>query len=211
MHKANWHDGALNFDNFDGGMPDSNMWSHHRAGDFFSHSSGFVVSGGRFTSNITNYFTSAPAAIPSDFRMIRLGDLDLRNEISAKRGQGMINRRREIGSARRIYSVRITGKSSDMTASVYQGPYSEEDSQRELSQYSGIRHPRFLQIYGVVRSCALHAVVFHDDLVAVEEMLTLYRDLSITFVYFRACLSRRPLIISMKYPGHTCLTVIMDT
>lgn len=61
----------------------------------------------------------------ADFRPIPLGDLDLRNEIHLNEG-GVINRHGALCTARRIYSVRIEGRKSNMTAALYQGQNAEE-------------------------------------------------------------------------------------
>ncbi|KAJ6549638.1 hypothetical protein B0H10DRAFT_2128352, partial [Mycena sp. CBHHK59/15] len=88
-----------------------------------------------------------------------------------------------------MYSARIDGHSSDMTVTVYQGQDAEEDWRQDLDQYSGIRHPNFLQIYGAVQSSGLHAVVFYDDLVPLDEMYDSYHNSPILYVYLGACVS----------------------
>ncbi|KAJ6538690.1 hypothetical protein DFH09DRAFT_1368823 [Mycena vulgaris] len=96
----------------DGLCPDQYM------GAFFTGAQTFVVGGGNFKS-ITN-ITTAPTA-PSDFRMVPIGDLDLREEIRIDCGSGVVNLSEERKSARRMYSARIHGSKSNITLGVYQG------------------------------------------------------------------------------------------
>ncbi|KAJ6554106.1 hypothetical protein B0H10DRAFT_1231828 [Mycena sp. CBHHK59/15] len=135
-------------------------------GGFFPNSQQFAISGGAFTS-VTNYVT--PTTAPSDFRSIPLGDLDLRLEILQNK-YGVVNLRRGGNTARRLYSARIHGLPSDMSVAVYQGHNAEEDWRREIERYSGIRHPNFVQLFGVVNTCRMYAAIFHDDLIPLDEI-----------------------------------------
>ncbi|KAJ6549635.1 hypothetical protein B0H10DRAFT_2128321, partial [Mycena sp. CBHHK59/15] len=116
--------------------------------------------------------------------------IDLRREIQVEHDSGVVRQHHAMNSAKRMYLARIDKCSLDMTIAVYQGQHAEEDWQRDLNQYSGIRHPNFLQIYGAVQSSGLHAVVFYDDLVPLSEMYESYRNSSILYVYLRACVIR---------------------
>ncbi|KAJ6530206.1 hypothetical protein B0H19DRAFT_1192443 [Mycena capillaripes] len=100
--------------------------AHHDryAGAFFPKAREFVIAGGSFTS-ITNITRPEPI-VPPDFRMISLGDLDLRREIRLESPSGTAHRRSGVVSARRVYSARLHGCNSNMTVVVYQGRNSEE-------------------------------------------------------------------------------------
>ncbi|KAJ6549630.1 hypothetical protein B0H10DRAFT_2128284 [Mycena sp. CBHHK59/15] len=121
--------------------------------------------------------------------MILPGAIDLRREIRVEHNSGIVRRHRSANSAKRMYSARIDKCSSDMTIAVYQGQHAEEDWRRDLDQYSGIHHPNFLQIYGAVQSSGLHAVVFYDDLVPLDEMYDSYHNSPILYVYLGACVA----------------------
>ncbi|KAJ7508796.1 hypothetical protein B0H11DRAFT_1962643, partial [Mycena galericulata] len=84
-----------------------------------------------------------------------------------------------------MYSARIEGRQSDMTVAVYQGENAEEKWKRELAKYSGIRHPNFVQPFGIVSSSGLYATVYHDELVPVREYIEEYglSMLSIVYLY----------------------------
>ncbi|KAJ7120210.1 hypothetical protein C8R44DRAFT_877658 [Mycena epipterygia] len=151
------------------------------AGAFFPKARNFTIAGGNFT----NVINCAPT-VPSDFRTIPLGDLDLRNEIRLENG-GVVTRQYGRGTARRIYSARIDGKQSDMTVAVYEGKNAEETWKCELAKYSGLRHPNIMQLYGAVNSGGLYAMIFHDDLVSFERFMDEYRHSVISTVYLYAC------------------------
>ncbi|KAJ7127719.1 hypothetical protein C8R44DRAFT_873526 [Mycena epipterygia] len=106
------------------------------SGAFISNSRNFTISGGNIT-NITNIMNNAPV-VPSDFRTIPLGDVDLRNEIRMEHS-GVVNRQRGLRPGRRVYTARIQGTPSDMTVAVYQGENAEETWKQELAKYSGLR------------------------------------------------------------------------
>ncbi|KAJ7461446.1 hypothetical protein FB451DRAFT_1404680 [Mycena latifolia] len=105
-------------------------------GAFFPQAQHFVVAGGQFKS-ITN-ITHAASTLPSDFRMIPLGDLDLRNEIRLDSGVAYRcwNPMRLV---RRLYSAWIHGSKSPMTVALYQGENAEEDWRQDISRHAWLR------------------------------------------------------------------------
>ncbi|KAJ7079671.1 hypothetical protein C8R44DRAFT_895629 [Mycena epipterygia] len=147
------------------------------SGAFISNSHNFTITGGHFT-NVVNFVPG----VPLDFRMIPLGDVDLRNEICLYHG-GVVNRQRALCGARRVYTARIEGKQSDMTVAMYQGKNAEAAWKQELTKYSGLRHPNIVQIYGAVNSGGLHAIIFHDDLVPFKHFMNEYQHSVISTVY----------------------------
>ncbi|KAJ6514817.1 hypothetical protein C8R47DRAFT_1088769 [Mycena vitilis] len=108
----------------------------------------------------------------ADFRMIPLGDLDLRREVD--RSIAAIRHRR--GCAVRVYSANVDGRKSTMTVALYQGRNSEEVWRHELEQYATFRHPNLVQIYATAMSGQLYATVFHDELLPLDETLRVYRN-----------------------------------
>ncbi|KAJ7142252.1 hypothetical protein C8R44DRAFT_760419 [Mycena epipterygia] len=146
-------------------------------GSFFPNSHNFLVSGGEFTS-VTNIYHSSPS-VRQDFRMIPLGDLDLRHEI----GGDIVHARRRRGYVKRIYHARIEGRNANSTVALYQGQAAEEVWRRELETYSKFRHPNIVQLYGAVTSGDMYATVFHDELIPLKETLSLYRYSPIATVY----------------------------
>ncbi|KAJ7211454.1 hypothetical protein C8J57DRAFT_1483848, partial [Mycena rebaudengoi] len=126
-------------------------------GAFFPNAHHFVVRGGNFT----NINPSVPT-IPSDFRRLPMGDLDLRAEIYLDHHSSVVYRRGNQASARRMYSPRVRGIDSNMTVALYQGNNAEEEWREDLQRHLWLRHPSFVQIYGTASSSGIHAVVFHD-------------------------------------------------
>ncbi|KAJ7168920.1 hypothetical protein C8R46DRAFT_242634 [Mycena filopes] len=94
-------------------------------GGMFAGSQNFVVAGGTFTNLTTNY-VAAPA-VPTDLRMIPLGDIDLQQQLSIESGSGIIGRRRERRCVRRVHSANIGGRGSNVTVAMYEGNRAEED------------------------------------------------------------------------------------
>ncbi|KAF7364453.1 hypothetical protein MSAN_01106400 [Mycena sanguinolenta] len=123
---------------------------------------------------------------PSDFLRIPLGNLDLRSEIRVDAASGAVWRHREQKgtSVRRMYSARVVGHSEPMTVALYQGHNAEEEWKRDLTRYSGLRHPHILQIYASASSSGMHAVVFHDDLIPYRQFVDSFRH----SVILKACI-----------------------
>ncbi|KAF8152118.1 hypothetical protein K438DRAFT_377380 [Mycena galopus ATCC 62051] len=193
-------DGAPLLETFTSAISESNL--HNDAGAFFPHARHFSISGGTYTSHVTqvsptvrhgqplsyNSFIGAHLKI-RDFRMIPLGDLDLLHEIHLEDRTGMITRR---PSTRKLYHVRLDGRVSTMTAVVYQGEKGEQAWRRELQTYSGIRHPNIVQIHGVVNSSGLYATIFHDEFISgdqySDDLGYAFEEAPLTTLYLLYCL-----------------------
>ncbi|KAJ7111860.1 hypothetical protein C8R44DRAFT_254419 [Mycena epipterygia] len=160
------------------------------AGAFFPSSQHFVVAGGVFKSKVTNNIHYASPTLPSDFRRIPLGDINLQREIRLD-GSGVVERSHERAYVRRIYSAKIEGRKSNMTVALYQGDSAEEEWLETISKYSWLRHPNFVQLYGVASTLGIHAAVFHDDLIPIQHFLDLYRHSPILTIYIYAYCSMK--------------------
>ncbi|KAJ6522049.1 hypothetical protein B0H19DRAFT_1277497 [Mycena capillaripes] len=123
----------------------------------FSGAQNFMLTG-QTLNNITNY-TTAPV-VPSNLRMVPLGDIDLQHEIHFNDGTGVVDRRRERSGFRRVYSARLG--SQNTTVAIYQGPGAEEEWQQDITKYMSVRHPNLMQIRGAANYGGLHATLFHD-------------------------------------------------
>ncbi|KAJ7640009.1 hypothetical protein DFH06DRAFT_1216333 [Mycena polygramma] len=155
-------------------------------GAFFPRSQNFVVSGGTFTS-ITNNCPRA-AAGTSDFRIIPLGDVDLRRQLSVE-GTHYLTPRRWKNSVRRVYSAKVVGQEAAVSVAVYEGKAAKQHWQDDISQQLWIRHPNFVQIYGTVESHAgVYATIFYDELIPLNHFVGHYRLQSqARTVYAYAC------------------------
>ncbi|KAF7359899.1 hypothetical protein MVEN_00715600 [Mycena venus] len=156
--------------------------SYHDGG-IFSGSHNFTVAGGTFT-NVTKNYTSAPT-VPSDFRIIPLGDIDLQHEICLHRGSAVVGRRHERASVRRVYSARVDGRNTPMTVAMYQGCGAEEEWRQDIAKYI-LSHPTLVQMCGAAISGGIHATFFHGDLIPFENFLDRHRYSPILTVYIRA-------------------------
>ncbi|KAJ6555831.1 hypothetical protein B0H19DRAFT_136886 [Mycena capillaripes] len=126
----------------------------HSSG-MFSGAHNLTVSGQTLT-NVTNYTTPV---VPSDFRMIPLGDIDLQREISVS-STGVVDRQYERQGVRRLYSARLGGQNT--TVAIYQGPGAKEEWEQDIARYISVRHPNLVQIRGATNYGGLHATLFHD-------------------------------------------------
>ncbi|KAJ7036951.1 hypothetical protein C8F04DRAFT_1093910 [Mycena alexandri] len=123
-----------------------------------------------------------------------MGDLDLLQEIKSNRSRpatreherGPVTRLLIAPLSKRTYSARVNGRKSDMTVAVYQGQNAEEEWRRDVSKYSNVRHPNFLQVYGVSGCSSLYATVFHDDLIPLQEIYSLCRRSILATAYLDA-------------------------
>ncbi|KAJ6555815.1 hypothetical protein B0H19DRAFT_1070975 [Mycena capillaripes] len=97
----------------------SPLESDSHSSGMFSGAQNLTVSGQTLT-NITNYTTPV---VPSDFRMVPLGDIDLQHEIRFNDSTG-VDRKYERQGVRRVYSARLGGQNT--TVGIYQRPGAEE-------------------------------------------------------------------------------------
>lgn len=119
----------------------------------FDHCSNFTISGGAFAQpewGVVRPSRSLNGGLlhpPHDFHSIRLGDLNLLDEIGAeevveyrdvrRRRTGVLLRReRVVTGTRRIHQARVLGKPGVVTAVIYQG------TDLERVSYSNDRPPR---------------------------------------------------------------------
>ncbi|KAJ6544490.1 hypothetical protein B0H19DRAFT_301850 [Mycena capillaripes] len=153
-------------------------------GAFFPNSQNFTITGGVFNS-----IHHAASNLPDDFRRIPLGDIDLRREICIRldRESGVVNRPHVRNTVRRMYSARVGRRKPDMSVILYEGNNAEEQSRQYISRHSSIRHPNFIQIFGVARSFGIHAIVAHDNLMTYKDFLEFRRPSSSMRVYLYAC------------------------
>ncbi|KAJ6462838.1 hypothetical protein C8R45DRAFT_1107910 [Mycena sanguinolenta] len=96
------------------------------ASGMFSDSRQFSVTGGTFTNITKNY---AAPSLPADFRMIPMGDIDLRREIRVNERMGCVAySERQRACVRRMHSAKaiIAGRKSRVTVALYQGDGAEE-------------------------------------------------------------------------------------
>ncbi|KAF7377083.1 hypothetical protein MSAN_00126900 [Mycena sanguinolenta] len=161
--------------------------SPSHASGMFSHSQHFTVMGGTFT-NVTNY-TAAPS-LPSDFRMIPMGDIDLRREIRVNKHTGSVACfQRYHVCVRRVHSAkaRIDGRTKKVTVAMYQGNNVEEEWRQDIAKHMSLRHPNIVQICGAASSNGIHATLFNDDLIPLRDFLDGYRNSPVLTVYIYAC------------------------
>ncbi|KAJ7741284.1 hypothetical protein B0H16DRAFT_1565184 [Mycena metata] len=152
----------------------------------FHRAKNFVVEGGNF-NNIAHIHQAAPIARP-DFPLIPLGHINLLRKIKRSEGCDVVRCKHVQNFVRTMYSARIHECKSNMTVALYQGDSAEERWREDVSRYSRLRHLYLAQLYGIVHTADLNAVVFHDDLVPHTELLDQYCDSHLSTVFFWACM-----------------------
>ncbi|KAF8195319.1 hypothetical protein K438DRAFT_803629 [Mycena galopus ATCC 62051] len=70
-----------------------------------------------------------------------------------------------------------------MTAVIYEGSTAEEQWRNDLAQYRGLRHPNVVQIYAMASSGGLHAILFHGDLIPIQDFFRTYDHSPISTAY----------------------------
>ncbi|KAF8181424.1 hypothetical protein K438DRAFT_1976146 [Mycena galopus ATCC 62051] len=131
----------------------------------------------RTKSFVANYTTPG---VPSDFRMIPLGDIDLQHEIGVNKYTGVQPERARV---RRVYSARVEGRNSSVMVAMYQGDGAEEEWREDVAKYKTVRHPNLVQVWGTASMGNIHATIFHDDLIPLQHLFGRYKDSPLATVY----------------------------
>ncbi|KAF7373705.1 hypothetical protein MSAN_00581500 [Mycena sanguinolenta] len=150
-------------------------------GSFFPNATAFTINGGVFTCNVTNnvYDEQFP-----EFRRIPLGDIKLGKEFKNVVCSGILDRQNRVAGVRRIYSAKICPNPAPVTVAMYQGRAAEEEWHQHLAKYKAIRHPNVMQLYGLVRSPSVHAMVFYNEMIPYWQFLTSFQHSPILYTYF---------------------------
>ncbi|KAF7348835.1 hypothetical protein MVEN_01403500 [Mycena venus] len=146
----------------------------------FNNCQNFTVTGGTF--NIQGHFNENN----DDFRVIRLGDLNLLKEIDKqnvveyrdirrKRTGAFIRRVPVPVGVRRIHHARIFGSQETVTAVVYEGSgFRKHRAQAEWREE--FRHPTLVQLLGVASgSRGPKALIYNDELLPIDEVRKFHR------------------------------------
>ncbi|KAF8184664.1 hypothetical protein K438DRAFT_1112840 [Mycena galopus ATCC 62051] len=132
---------------------------------------------------VANYMTPS---VPSDFRFIPLGDIDLLHEIRMDEYAGFVNYRSEQARVRRVYSAKVEGRKSSVAVAMYQGAGAEEEWRKDVAKYGTVRHPNLVQVWGTASMGNIHATIFHDDLIPLEDVFDLCNGSHLATVYLHA-------------------------
>ncbi|KAF7353259.1 hypothetical protein MSAN_01513800 [Mycena sanguinolenta] len=138
----------------------------------------------------TVYFGQPEAQEPSEFRTIRLGDINLIKEFKQIRSSpqwSVVGRQIPRANVRRVYTAKLEGRESgDMTVATYEGDGAEEEWNQDLEKYKAVRHPNIMQLYGVVSTRRLRGMVFHDELIPCAQFLRRFEHSPILRAYIIA-------------------------
>ncbi|KAJ7369207.1 hypothetical protein DFH08DRAFT_984162 [Mycena albidolilacea] len=151
----------------------NNAGSAPYSGAFFPGAAGFTIGGGDFTSNVTNNVYNPALEQPAAFRTIRLGDIKLLKEIRMNDKSGVVGCQSQRTTARRMYySAKVVGgEPGAMTVALYRGDDMEDEWRQHIAKYESIRHPKLMQLYGLISTERLRGLVFHDELIPYLQFL----------------------------------------
>ncbi|KAF7353261.1 hypothetical protein MSAN_01514000 [Mycena sanguinolenta] len=90
-------------------------------------------------------------------------------------------------SVRRVYTAKLEGcKSGHMTVAMYEGDGAEEAWSQDLAKYEIVRHPNIMQLYVLVSTQRLYAMVFYDELIPYRQFLRCFQHSPILSTYIMA-------------------------
>ncbi|KAJ7826354.1 hypothetical protein B0H13DRAFT_2440826 [Mycena leptocephala] len=168
----------------------------------------FTIQGGTF--NVSNTVEKSPG----DFRVVKLGDLNLLDEIDKQNlvewhpihrtKTGVIVRHvKVVVGTRRIYRARIFGSPDPMTAVVYNDAQFEQASHnlhRMVEAHRGqqFRHPHLAQFFGLGSSASVNTLIYHDEMIPFSQVQKLHAGSVLASYYFRNQTSRHFDLIIIK-------------
>ncbi|KAF7353250.1 hypothetical protein MSAN_01512800 [Mycena sanguinolenta] len=130
----------------------------------------------------TVYFGQPEARESSEFQTIRLGDLKLIKEVRLSLQSGVVGCQSRGVGVRRIYHAEIRHDPGTVTIAMYQGDGAEE-WRHNVAKYDSIRHPNIMQLYGLVSTERLYAMVFHDELIPYAQFFDCFQHSPILTAY----------------------------
>ncbi|KAF7334933.1 hypothetical protein MVEN_02243000 [Mycena venus] len=164
-------------------------------GAFFTKAKHVVIAGGKFKS--VTHIHHPTSSDPTDIRMIPIGDLDLLHKIGHPRESGLVRRRQGRSSVRRMYTARIHGSRTRMTAVLYQGDGAEESSKsfsnlwdNEHGLPTRCRVPRWL-LFSSAKFKDSNGSYAWLDLILWTELQEKYRNSHFATVFFWACMVKQ--------------------
>ncbi|KAJ7830634.1 hypothetical protein B0H14DRAFT_2806730 [Mycena olivaceomarginata] len=86
-----------------------------------------------------------------------------------------------------MYCAKLAGRDSgNMTVAMYQEDGANEQWRQHVAKYELIRHPNIMQLYGLVTTQGLRAMVFHDEMIPFHEFFNHFRNSPILTTYILA-------------------------
>ncbi|KAF7353232.1 hypothetical protein MSAN_01511000 [Mycena sanguinolenta] len=110
----------------------------------------------------TVYFGQPQEREPSGIQTIRLEDINLMRTIRLDPHSDIVGCRSRGVGVRRIYHAEIRRDPGTVTVAMYQGDGAEDKWRQHVAKYESIRHPNIMQLYGIVSTKRIYAMVFRD-------------------------------------------------
>ncbi|KAJ7826346.1 hypothetical protein B0H13DRAFT_2290521 [Mycena leptocephala] len=168
----------------------------------------FTIQGGTF-----NVSTTVEQS-PGDFHVVKLGDLNLLDEIDKhdvvewhpirRKKTGVVVRYLKVViGTRRTYRARIFRSQDPMTAVVYNNAQFEQASHNlhrmvEVHRGQQFRHSHLAQFFGLGCSASVNALIYHDEMIPFSQVQKLHARSALASYYFRNETSRHFDLIIIK-------------
>ncbi|KAF7353159.1 MFS general substrate transporter [Mycena sanguinolenta] len=134
----------------------------------------------------TVYFGQPQERALSGIQTIRLEDINLMKTIRLDPHSDVVGCRSRGVGVRRTYHAEIRRDPGTVTVVMYQGDGAEDEWRQDVTKYESIRHPNIVQLYGLVSTKRLYAMVFHDELIPYDQFLRRFQHSSILTTYIFA-------------------------
>ncbi|KAF7353245.1 MFS general substrate transporter [Mycena sanguinolenta] len=125
----------------------------------------------------------------TEFRTIRLGDVNLIKEFKmcSSPQSSLVDRQTPGASVRRVYTAKLEGHDSGhMTVAMYEGDGAKKAWKQHLTKYEAVRHPNIVQLYGLISTKKLYAMVFHNELIPYHQFLRRFEHSPVLSTYIMA-------------------------
>ncbi|KAF7330730.1 MFS general substrate transporter [Mycena sanguinolenta] len=125
----------------------------------------------------------------TEFRSIRLGDVNLIKEFKmcSSPQSSLVDRQTPGASVRRVYTAKLEGRDSGhMTVAMYEGDGAKKAWKQHLTKYEAVRHPNIVQLYGLISTKKLYAMVFHNELIPYHQFLRRFEHSPVLSTYIMA-------------------------
>ncbi|KAK7013002.1 hypothetical protein R3P38DRAFT_1514587 [Favolaschia claudopus] len=136
-----------------------------------------------FRESIFDFATTVPL-VPAfeNFRRIPLGDLIVEGNL------GVVEKLRRPGrnttTVRRVHAAKVFGSTTPFTVAMYEGKDANEEWDKYIAIHSRLRHPNFLQLFGMLTADGLYAAVFHEEYIPFKQALQSYTLTRTHEIYF---------------------------
>ncbi|KAK6966768.1 hypothetical protein R3P38DRAFT_3152229 [Favolaschia claudopus] len=117
-----------------------------------------------------------------NFRRIPFGDLIVEENLGVV--ENLCRHGRNTITLRRVHTAKVFGSTTPFTVAIYEGKDANEEWDTYIDIHSRLRHPNFMQLFGVSTANGLYAAVFHHEYIPFEQALESYTVSPTHVMYF---------------------------